>query len=190
MFEKQIDTQYVVAVVDDNPAVRQLVAGILRMHGYHVLEARCGTDALDVIEQNDRQIDLLLTDIDMPGMDGLSLSRQIRERRPDTRVVFMSGGAMHAGINGEPFLSKPFALGELLATVGDRLSSLSFSCQLKISQGAETRERSCLPGANPKGGQGNGIQIFNGRTVEGIRGPRLHPRYGRPFGESTHDRLA
>jgi len=77
-------------------------------------------------EADDKQVDLLLTDIDMPGIYGVSLSREVRDRWPETKVVFMSGGATPGGVGGGPFLSKPFALRELVALVDD---SLNASCQ-------------------------------------------------------------
>jgi two-component system, cell cycle sensor histidine kinase and response regulator CckA len=126
MSEKRIDKEFTITVVDDNPAVQQFVAKVLRMQGYRVLEAGCGAEALDMAEGHDKQVNLLLTDIDMPGMDGVSLSREVRERWPETKVVFMCGGATPDGVGGEPFLSKPFALRELVTLVDDSLNS---SCQ-------------------------------------------------------------
>jgi two-component system cell cycle sensor histidine kinase/response regulator CckA len=99
MFDKHTKEQFVITVVDDNPAVLQLAATVLRMKGYRVLEARCGADALDAAERHDKPIDLLLTDIDMPGMDGISLWREMRARQ-ETRVVFMSGRGMPGGVEG------------------------------------------------------------------------------------------
>ena len=124
MLEKRIEKQFTIAVVDDNPAVLQLAAKVLRIQGYRVLEAGCGAEALDMAERHDKPVNLLLTDIDMPGMDGVSLSREVRERWPETKVVFMSGGATPDSVGGEPFLSKPFALRELVALVDDSLNSL------------------------------------------------------------------
>jgi CheY-like chemotaxis protein len=93
MLEKRIEKQFTIAVVDDNPAILQFVAKILRLQGYRVLEAGCGAEALDAAKRHDKPVDLLLTDIDMPGMGGVSLSREVRERWPETKVVFMSGEA-------------------------------------------------------------------------------------------------
>lgn len=122
MSEKHTKEQFVITVVDDNPAVLQLAATVLRMQGYRVLEARCGADALDAAERHDKAVDLLLTDMEMPGMDGISLWREIRARRQETRVVFMSGRAMPGDVQGEPFLSKPFNLATLVGTVEDGLT--------------------------------------------------------------------
>src|SRR5260370_416911 len=88
VMEKHTGKQLVITVVDDNPAILQLVAGVLRMQGYRVLEAESGAEALDAAEHHDKPVDLLLTDIDMPGMDGISLWQEVRERWPETKVVF------------------------------------------------------------------------------------------------------
>jgi len=118
-----VEKQFTIAVVDDNPAILQLVAKVLRIQGYQVLEAGCGAEAMDAAKRHDKPVDLLLTDIDMPGIDGVLLSREVRERWPETKVVFMSGGATPDSVGGEPFLSKPFALRELVALVDDSLNS-------------------------------------------------------------------
>jgi two-component system cell cycle sensor histidine kinase/response regulator CckA len=131
MLENRIKQQFTIAVVDDNPAILQLVAKVLRIQGYQVLEAGCGVEALDAAKRHDKPVDLLLTDIDMPGIDGVSLSREVHERWPETRVVFMSGGTTPNGVGGEPFLSKPFALRELVALVDDSLNS---SCRSRPSR--------------------------------------------------------
>ena len=129
MLEERMEEQFTIVVVDDNKAVRQFVAKVLRMQGHRVLEAGCGAEALDAAQHHDRPVDLLLTDVEMPEMDGLSLSREVRERWPRVRVVFMSGSATTHNVDGEPFLSKPFALHELIAVVDDSRNSSQFSCQ-------------------------------------------------------------
>ena len=129
MLDERTEKQFVIAVVDDNPAILQLAASVLRMQGYRVLEARCGTEALHTAERHDEAVDLLLTDIDMPGMDGVSLSQEVRERWPETRVVFMSGGHQADDVESEAFLSKPFVPNELLAIVEDSLNSGPLLCQ-------------------------------------------------------------
>ena len=92
------------------------VSRVLRMQGYRVLEANSGHEALEVAERHDRPVDLLLS-----GMDGIELSRSIRAQRPATKVVFMSGSGTLKEFDGAPFLSKPFAIPELLRTVKDIL---------------------------------------------------------------------
>jgi two-component system cell cycle sensor histidine kinase/response regulator CckA len=110
-----------VTVADDSPGVLELVSSVLRMQGYQVLEANSGPEALDAAERHDRPVDLLLTDVEMPGMNGIELSRSMRAQRPGTKVIFMSGSGTLEEVDGAPFLSKPFAIPELLSTVKSTL---------------------------------------------------------------------
>ncbi|MDP7600354.1 MAG: response regulator, partial [Rhodospirillales bacterium] len=100
-------------------------ARALRNKGYRVLEANDGEHALDVINDFGDPIDLILTDVMMPGMDGHTLVRLILEELPDIKVILMSGYAEDA-MPGEisedrslNFLSKPFSLQELAVKVKD-----------------------------------------------------------------------
>ncbi|MFN2244324.1 MAG: GAF domain-containing protein, partial [Anaerolineae bacterium] len=112
-----------VLVVEDDAGVRDLAVRVLESHGYHVLHAGCGPDALLLSEQYDGPIDLLLTDVVMPHMNGRKLAEQVRAQRPGIPVLFMSGyadsnilrrGTLPAGM---AFLSKPFAVEELIQKV-------------------------------------------------------------------------
>ena len=111
-----------VMVVEDEEGVRELVRRVLLRHGYRVLEARHGKDALTEAERHPERIDLLLTDVVMPEMSGVTLAAELRERRPDIRVLFMSGYTPEEirrrtdGDPGRSLLQKPFA-GEDLARV-------------------------------------------------------------------------
>jgi two-component system, cell cycle sensor histidine kinase and response regulator CckA len=80
-----------VLLVEDEDGVRKLARRILERQGYEVLEAACGADALDLAERHREPIHLLLTDVVMPAMGGRQLSERLVERRPGTRVLFMSG---------------------------------------------------------------------------------------------------
>lgn len=108
-----------ILVVEDNDAVRRLTVRALRRLGYRVVEAACGPDALEVLERQD-SIDLLLTDVVMPGQSGPQLAAEVEARHPETRILFMSGHADHTlveqGGQGRltEFLQKPF-LPEALA---------------------------------------------------------------------------
>jgi CheY-like chemotaxis protein len=113
MFERN----FTISVADDNLGILELVSKVLRMQGYQVLEADSGPEALDMAARHDRPIDLLLTDVDMPGMDGIELSRSMRAKRPETKVILMSGNGALAEADGAPLLSKPFAIPELLSMV-------------------------------------------------------------------------
>jgi two-component system, cell cycle sensor histidine kinase and response regulator CckA len=117
-----------ILLVEDEDAVRLFGARALRNKGYRVLEANDGEHALDVINDFDDTIDLILTDVMMPGMDGHTLVRLILEELPDMKVILMSGYAEDA-IPGEisedstiNFLPKPFSLQELAVKVKDVLA--------------------------------------------------------------------
>ncbi|MEO8089037.1 MAG: PAS domain S-box protein [Gemmatimonadales bacterium] len=106
-------------LVEDEAPVRESVRRLLEFHGYTVLEARNGADALEIFEGNHNGIDLVLTDLVMPGMGGHELVERLRERHPELRVVFMSGYADKAVTsNGAmskdtAYVEKPFTV-ELL----------------------------------------------------------------------------
>jgi CheY-like chemotaxis protein len=108
------DTGTVLLVEDEDP-VRAILRKSLRAAGYEVLEARSGPEALALLEEHPAAIDVLLTDIVMPGMSGLALSEAVAMERPGTRVVFMSGHAADAiarhGFDPARarFLQKPFS---------------------------------------------------------------------------------
>jgi two-component system cell cycle sensor histidine kinase/response regulator CckA len=117
-----------VLLVEDEDAVRLFGARALRNKGYRVLEANDGEHALDVINEFGDPIDLILTDVMMPGMDGHTLVRLILKELPNIKVILMSGYAEDA-IPGEisedqsiNFLPKPFSLQELAVKVKDVLA--------------------------------------------------------------------
>ena len=109
-----------VLAVDDDPMVRALVCKVLRRLGYAVLEASDGASAAKVLE-SDVRVDLVITDVGMPGMNGRQLADAGREARPGLKVLFITGYAENAAIGdgqlapGMEVLTKPFAL-KLLAT--------------------------------------------------------------------------
>ena len=116
-----------VLLVEDEDGVRSFSARALRNKGYEVLEARSGDAALEVLSEAARPIDLLITDVVMPRVDGPTLVRQVRERRPDLKVIFISGYTedsfrrrldQDAGIH---FLPKPFSLKQLAGKVKEVL---------------------------------------------------------------------
>ena len=80
-----------ILLVEDEEALRELVASMLRERGHTVLEADCGRTALAVADGHPGVIDLLLSDVVMPGMNGRQVAREITLRRPAIKVVFMSG---------------------------------------------------------------------------------------------------
>jgi len=78
-----------VLFAEDDPAVRQSLAQLLSMSGYRVLTAEDGFEALRLLTQ--QEIDVLLTDIVMPGLDGVELARKAKALRPDMRIMFLTG---------------------------------------------------------------------------------------------------
>ncbi|MDP6427430.1 MAG: response regulator [Rhodospirillales bacterium] len=112
-----------VLLVEDEDAVRVFGSRALRNKGYRVLEAVDGEEALDVINDFGQPIDLIITDVMMPGMDGHTLVRLVQEEIPDIKVILMSGYAEDAipgGIGAETslnFLPKPFSLADLAGKV-------------------------------------------------------------------------
>jgi CheY-like chemotaxis protein len=118
-----------VLIVEDQQAVRGLAKKMLQARGYHVLDAANGDDAHAVVMRHSGAIDLLLTDVVMPGTDGRSLSEQLRQLRPNLRVILMSGYAedmiAHRGAldSGLAYIQKPFCPDELAAKVREVLDS-------------------------------------------------------------------
>ena len=78
-------------VVEDEPLVRRVAEATLSELGYAVLEARSGVEALELFENDERGVDLLVTDLVMPQMSGRELARRLRKRKPDLPVLFVSG---------------------------------------------------------------------------------------------------
>jgi two-component system cell cycle sensor histidine kinase/response regulator CckA len=115
--------QGVVLLVEDEAPVRAFAARALRMRGYTVLEAETAEEALRVLDDPKLVIDVFVTDVVMPGMDGPSWVRKALESRPGVRVVFVSGYAedsvadAQADIPNSVFLPKPFSLEDLTAMV-------------------------------------------------------------------------
>jgi nitrogen-specific signal transduction histidine kinase/CheY-like chemotaxis protein len=108
-----------ILLVEDNDLVRRLARSVLEQFGYRVLEARNGEEACRLGRGYEERIDLLLTDVVMPGMSGQTLAGQIREMRPETEILFMSGYTEESTLNqgplrgGRHFLQKPFSPQEL-----------------------------------------------------------------------------
>lgn len=116
-----------ILLVEDEEAVRSFAARALEGRGYTVLQAGTGAEALEVLEAHDGDVDLVVSDVVMPEMDGPTLLTKLRETRPDLKVIFISGYAEEAfrkNLEGEEtfaFLPKPFSLKQLAAAVKDLL---------------------------------------------------------------------
>ncbi len=118
-----------ILVVEDDPLTRSVVVDILRPLGYAVIVAASGDEALSAAERRGGAIDLLLTDVIMPGMDGKALADEIGRRWPRTPVIFMSGYtddviAPHGMLeDGVVLLEKPITPARLAATIRSMLDS-------------------------------------------------------------------
>lgn len=117
----------VVLLVEDEAPVRAFASRALRLRGLTVIEAESAEEALELLEDPDLHVDVFVTDVVMPGMDGPNWVRRARRDRPDTRVIFVSGYAEDAlsdhetKIPNSVFLPKPFSLEALTNTVQDQL---------------------------------------------------------------------
>lgn len=116
-----------VMVVEDDPAVRMLVLDLLKELGYRGYEAQDATSALPLLE-SDSRIDLLVTDVGLPGMNGRQLAEIARQHRPGLKVLFMTGYAQKAAErqgfleDGMDMVAKPFALQLLASKIRTMLS--------------------------------------------------------------------
>jgi two-component system cell cycle sensor histidine kinase/response regulator CckA len=116
-----------ILLVEDEAPVRAFASRALRLRGYTVLEAENGEAALRTLRSTDSRVDLFVTDVVMPGMDGPSLVREALRSHPDVKVVFVSGyseediAELSGDIPNAVFLPKPFTLSDLAATVARQL---------------------------------------------------------------------
>jgi two-component system cell cycle sensor histidine kinase/response regulator CckA len=119
-----------ILLAEDQNEVRAVVADILRSYGYCVLEAANGADALVIAKDLDRHIDLLLTDVIMPGMTGLELADHLKLLRPETPVLFMSGYTSNNALgeyvsrSQNSYIQKPFTPSSLAAKIRESLGDL------------------------------------------------------------------
>ncbi|MCC5024775.1 MAG: response regulator [Candidatus Synoicihabitans palmerolidicus] len=125
-------SQDTVLVVEDEETVRRLVGTILIDHGYRVLSCADGVEAIVKFNANVNDIGLVITDVDLPHLDGALLSNTLRTLNADLRIIAMSGFPSMAdsknNVNqikkiANTFISKPFTASELLATVYQTLNS-------------------------------------------------------------------
>lgn len=118
-----------VLVIDDEPSVRSLVAEVLREHGFATLEAGDGPSGLRILNSGQR-IDLLVTDVGLPGgLNGRQVADAARMRRPDLKILFITGYAENAAVGngllepGMEVMTKPFAMMDLAAKVTTMIES-------------------------------------------------------------------
>ena len=118
-----------VLLVEDEDPVRSFAARALRLRGYTVVEAASGEEALEILKDPELHVDIMLSDVIMPGLDGPGWVREAQKARPDAKVIFMSGYAEDAFVGGDcgiprsAFLPKPFTLNELTQRVKDQLEA-------------------------------------------------------------------
>ena len=120
-----------ILLVEDEEGLRALNARGLASRGYTVLEAGNGVEAIDVLEKSDGRVDLVVSDVVMPEMDGPTLARELRSRNPGLKIIFVSGYAEDAFQKHLPesekgqygFLPKPFTLKQLVAAVKETLAA-------------------------------------------------------------------
>ena len=114
-----------ILLVEDDEGVGKIAALTLRPEGHDILPASNGVEALMVYSSYRLKIDLVLTDVDMPEMNGLELAARIRALDPFKRILLMSGGAVKGLRNSEnyPMLSKPFLPSRLVAAVESALEA-------------------------------------------------------------------
>jgi len=119
-----------VLLVEDDPMVRKFSRKTLEMHGYNVLVAEDGEEALEKSSKGAGTINLLITDVLMPGLDCRELARRFQAIRPNTPVVFMSGytdeSIVELGLvdEGALFIQKPFTPVTLIETVRKALDGV------------------------------------------------------------------
>jgi len=118
-----------VLLVEDELMVRNLAVRLLGKMGYRVIEAANGKDALKLASDFSEKIDLLMTDVVMPGMNGRQLSENLKEIHPETKVLFTSGyteniiahhGVVEKGLN---FIGKPYSMNLLARKIRETLDS-------------------------------------------------------------------
>jgi two-component system cell cycle sensor histidine kinase/response regulator CckA len=120
--------QGTILLVEDEEGLRSLNARGLRSRGYSVIEASNGVEALEALEEKDGAVDLVVSDVVMPEMDGPTLLKAMRGRNPDLKIIFVSGYAEDAFEKSLPenqqfaFLPKPFTLSQLVAAVKETMA--------------------------------------------------------------------
>ena len=120
--------QGTILLVEDEEGLRSLNARGLRSRGYSVIEASNGVEALEALEEKNGAVDLVVSDVVMPEMDGPTLLKTMRGRNPDLKIIFVSGYAEDAFEKSLPenqqfaFLPKPFTLSQLVAAVKETMT--------------------------------------------------------------------
>ena len=123
-----------ILLVEDDPSLRDLLVRILRKTDLGILHTDTGYEALKIGEEREWKIDLLITDVLMPGMNGMELAREVRVKAPEVCVLFLSGcleGVSPSGVSLEDvgdFLEKPVTAMQLLDKVKEILTRSHGEC--------------------------------------------------------------
>jgi glutaredoxin 3 len=112
-----------ILVVDDEPFFRSAVNTILRKAGFHTIEARDGFEAYEIVRAIGASVELLLTDFQMPRMDGLSLIESVRELHPKMPVLLVTGSRLENRPRSYAVLNKPIGLEALLQAVRSAIAA-------------------------------------------------------------------
>jgi two-component system cell cycle sensor histidine kinase/response regulator CckA len=122
--------QGVILLVEDEEGLRALNARGLTSRGYTVIEAGNGVEALEMLEREGGKVDLVVSDVVMPEMDGPTLLKELRKKNSETKIIFVSGYAEDAFQKSMPdpgdynFLAKPFTLKQLVAKVKETMATV------------------------------------------------------------------
>lgn len=122
-----------VLVVDDDPAVCHVTGQMLELHGFQVLYAENGEQALELFDEYDDQVSILVADIVMPKMSGPQLAHLLRIQRPELPVLFVSGLVSYSnfeGIMGGWMLKKPYSPSMLASKVRDVLATVESKSEM------------------------------------------------------------
>jgi two-component system, cell cycle sensor histidine kinase and response regulator CckA len=109
-----------VLVVDDDVRILALTEEMLRVAGYRVLKTNVASEAVLIFERNAAEIDIVLSDVQMPGLTGLELAGRLRQRNPDLPIVFMTGCTEDCA--PPEALQKPFKMADLWSKISDALN--------------------------------------------------------------------
>ena len=118
-----------ILIADDEDSMRQLVARAIAMDGHEIVTAQDGAEALEILTRADRRFDLLLTDIQMPVMDGIALALSVARDFPDLTILLMTGFADQreraSNLNAlvHDVVTKPFSVADIRTAVADALAA-------------------------------------------------------------------
>ena len=131
-----------ILVIEDDPGVRHLARRTLEAAGYQVLEAEDGVEGLRLVEEHSGRLDLVVTDIEVPRLDGISVARTMAAKYPHIGVVCMSGRVSETMFLADPirplppFLAKPFTFEDLTRTTSEtiaRFQALPASSKMEVT---------------------------------------------------------